>query len=126
MDAPVELVSTTVMINKYDGFAFGVNNPSDVSFMVVADNTRLDYGAETVIAGGANLMLTNNASLFHVRDNSTNKRTDDVSYPLIIKEFGRITLVDGGTIKQPICHIDNDYTGAVILNPSALMTDMNI
>lgn len=118
LDAPVELVSTTVMINKYDGFAFGVNNPSDVSFMVVADNTRLDYGAETVIAGGANLMLTNNASLFHVRDNSTNKRTDDVSYPLIIKEFGRITLVDGGTIKQPICHIDNDYTGAVILNPS--------
>ena len=118
LDAPVELVSTTVMINKYDGFAFGVNNPSDVSFMVVADNTRLDYGAETVIAGGANLVLTNNASLFHVRDHSTNKRVDEVSYPLIVKEFGRITLVDGGTIKQPICHIDNDYTGAVILNPS--------
>ena len=39
-------------------------------------------------------------------------------YPLIVSEFGRITLVDGGSIKQPICSYENDYIGATILNPS--------
>ncbi len=118
LDAPVDLFSTTVTINNLDGYAFGFNNPTSIIFKVIADNTRLDYGAETTIAGGANLVLTNNATLYHIRNHTTDKRTDEVSYPLIVKEFGRITLIDGGSIKQPICHIENDYKGAVILNPS--------
>ena len=118
VDAPVELVSTKVTIHEYDGFALGLNNPSDVAFKVIADNTRLDYGAETVIAGGANLVLTNNATLYHIRNSTADKSAEAVKYSLIVKEFGRITLVDGGSIKQPICTYMNDYEGGVILNPA--------
>lgn len=114
----IELVDCTVSNGTLDGFAFGRNNGTETPFKVVCDATTLNWGAASYIAGATTLVMTNNAVFHHVRNNRDSKTTAANLYPLVISELGKMTLVDGGELRAPICFHQDTYQGAIILNPS--------
>lgn len=99
-----------------DGFAFGVNNPSDQVVQIVVDNTALDFGAETTIAGGVNLVLKNNSVLCRRRFEEGDY--DASLYNLRIQNRAVVTLMDGGEIRTGVTRVNGDETnGAVYVTP---------
>lgn len=119
VDGDIILKGCTIAYNQYDGFSFGVGNPVEQHFRVVADGTDLEFGADTYVSGGANLVLTNNSVLFRrrmaLKDDSGNNPAN--IYSLYVNERGRITLVDGGEIRANITRMDYDFQGAIRLDP---------
>ena len=116
VDAPIILKDTAITYNSKDGMAFGLNNPNAQSFQVIADNTPLDIGANTYVAGGANLVLTNNTVLLRRRHSAGD--TGDSYYNIYVQNLGKITLVDGGEIRAGITRVNSDTTNGVIeVNP---------
>ncbi|MBR1870393.1 MAG: hypothetical protein IJ802_01015, partial [Kiritimatiellae bacterium] len=117
VDGTITLKDTTFGYNSLDGFAFGLGNPEDKEFEVVADNTNLDIGGETYVAGGAHLTLTNNSILTRKRHSEGD--TSDSMYNINVQDLGKVTLRDGGTIKAGITRINGDLKNGVIsLKPS--------
>ncbi|MGN0832290.1 MAG: hypothetical protein ACI4RD_01410 [Kiritimatiellia bacterium] len=116
---PIVLKDSVFTYNRQDGFAFGLNNPADQAFQVVADNTELDYGADTYVAGGANLVMTNGSLL--LRRRHTCGDSSDSKYNLVIQNRGRLTLVDGGELRTGITMVNGNTTdGVVRLNPDEI------
>lgn len=112
----IALYSTTITYNSKDGMAFGLNNPSDEAFTVLADNTPLTVGADTTVAGGANLVLDNGAVLMRKRHSEGD--TGDSNYNLIVQNKGRITVRNGGEIRAGVTRVnDNLVDGAIRLQP---------
>lgn len=119
VDGPIVLKDSTFTYNSKDGFAFGLDNPADRAFAVIADNTELDYGAETYVAGGANLVMTNGALL--LRRRHTAGDNGDSWYNLVIQNRGRLTLVDGGELRTGITRVNGDTANGVVrLNPDEI------
>lgn len=118
--APITLTGTTFTYNEMDGFAFGLNNPSDQAFQVIADNTQLEVGSDTYVAGGANLVLKNGSVLNRKRNGSgAFFNTDSESnYNLYINNQGRITVDNGGELRSWITMGNDDKTkGAITFAP---------
>ncbi len=102
--------------NQKDGFSFGLNNPTDQSVKIVVDNTRLDFGAETYVAGGVNLVLTNGSVLCRAWDYEGD--TEASYYNLRILNRAVVTLVSGGEILAGVTRVNGDVTnGAVYVTP---------
>ena len=103
VEGDIILKDSTITYRGKDGFAFGLNKPTSSSFRVVADNTPLDIGQDTYIAGGANLVLTNNSVLFRRRRNTGSHDGDPTdTYNIYIQDIGKITLVDGGEVRTTV------------------------
>lgn len=116
---PIVFKDSTFTYNQKDGFTFGLNNPSTQAFQVIADNTSLDFGADTYIAGGANLVMTNGSVLLRKRHSEGN--TVDSNYNLIIQNRGKLTLVDRGELRAGVTRVDWNLTdGVVRLNPDEI------
>ena len=121
----IVLKDSTITYSDRDGFAFGLNNPESENFKMIVDNTPLDIGQDTYVAGGANLVLTNNTVLFR-RRSTINVHPEDIenTYSIYVQDRGRITLVDGGEIRTTVTIAnateDNGYfgKGVVSLCPS--------
>ena len=99
----IVLKDSTITYSDMDGFAFGLNNPESENFKMIVDNTPLDIGQDTYVAGGANLVLTNNTVLFR-RRSTINAHNNDIenTYSIYVQDRGRITLVDGGEIRTTV------------------------
>jgi hypothetical protein len=105
-----------ITYNSKDGFAFGYNNPQEQKLRVVADATPLDFGAETYITGGANLVMTNGAVL--CRKRSTEGDNNDSIYNLRIEQAGLLTLVSAGELRAGVTYVNGDLVkGAVYVTP---------
>ena len=105
------LTGTTFTYNQKDGFAIGFNNPKEQTFKVIADGTDLNYGAETYIAGGANLVMTNGSVLCRKRHREGD---DGPTFNLRIQQHGKLTLVDGGELSSGVTRVNHDLVTAVI------------
>ena len=117
----IVLKGCTVTYNSKDGFAFGLNNPTTQPFKVVADNTGLDFGAETYIAGAANLVMTNNSLLCRRRQSEGD--TGDSNYNLNVINSGLLTLVAGGELRAGVTRVNGNVTnGAIYVNPDVAGT----
>ena len=117
----IVLKGCTVTYNSKDGFAFGYNNPTTQPFRVVADNTGLDFGAETYIAGAANLVMTNNSLLCRRRQSEGD--TGDSYYNLNVINSGLLTLVAGGELRTGVTRVNGNVTsGAIYVNPDVAGT----
>ena len=102
--------------SQKDGFSFGVNNPSDQAVKIVVDNTRLNFGAETCVAGGVNLVLTNGSVLCRARNREGDY--DESLYNLRIQNRAVVTLVSGGEIRTGVTRVNNNVNdGAVYVTP---------
>ncbi|MBR1921515.1 MAG: hypothetical protein IJ829_05880 [Kiritimatiellae bacterium] len=113
-----------------DGFAFGLNNPEDEEVKIVIDDSFVIFGEHSWIAGGVNLVLTNNAVLCRsIFPNAATKTGSSGSaegdktinwYNLHINDLAKLTLVDGGELRAGVGRVNNDVvSGLVNLNPSA-------
>ena len=112
----IVLKGCAVTYNSKDGFAFGYNNPTSQTFKVIADSTGLDFGAETYISGGANLVMTNGSVLCRRRQNEGDN--DDSKYNLNVTGSGLLTLVAGGELRGGVTYVNGDLTkGAVYVTP---------
>ena len=108
--------ASDAMNNQKDGFSFGVNNPSDQAVKIVVDNTRLNFGAETYVAGGVNLVLTNGSVLCRARYEEGEFAASD--YNLRIQNRAVVTLVSGGEIRTGVTRVNGNVTdGAVYVTP---------
>ena len=117
-DSVITYDASASSANAYqkDGFSFGVNNPSDQVVQIVVDNTALDFGAETTIAGGVNLVLKNNSVLCRRRFQEGDYEAS--LYNLRIQNRAVVTLMDGGEIRTGVTHVNGDETnGAVYVTP---------
>ena len=112
----------------YDGFAFGLNNPEDEAVKIVIDDSFVIFGEHSWIAGGANLVLTNNAVLCRsIFPNAATKtgsgrnegdKTDNW-FNLHINDLGVLTLVDGGELRAGVGYVNWDVvSGLISLSPS--------
>ena len=116
VNGDIILKDCTFTYNSMDGFAFGRNNPMTEKFRIVADNTALNFGAETYIAGGANLVMTNGSVL--CRKRHTEGDTDDSWYNLRIIDAGLLTLVDRGELRTGVTRVNGKVeNGAVYVTP---------
>ena len=121
----VVIKDSTITYSAKDGFIFGLNNPESENFKMIVDNTPLDIGQDTYVAGGANLVLTNNTVLFR-RRSTKNEHPENIAntYSIYVQDRGRITLVDGGEIRTTVTIAnateDNGWfgKGVVSLRPS--------
>lgn len=114
----IVLKDCKITYNQYDGFQFGVNNPVSKTFRVVADRTNLEFGADTVLSGAANLCLTNDACLYRKRRKTVNHDGESENiYNLTIREKAKITLVAGGEIRASITDKSNETKGVIQLEP---------
>lgn len=114
----------------YDGFAFGLNNPEDEAVKVVIDNSFVIFGEHSWVAGGVNLVMTNNAVLCRsiFPDAETRRRTDDARnegdktdnwFNLHINDLAVLTLVDGGELRMGVGPVNGEkYSGLLSLSPS--------
>ena len=113
-----------------DGFAFGLNNPANEAVKIVIDDSFVIFGEHSWIAGGVNLVMTNNAVLCRSifpdaatkTGNSGSSEGDKTInwYNLHINDLATLTLVDGGELRTGVGRINNDVvSGLVNLNPSA-------
>lgn len=113
---PIRIKDSTITYNSKDGFAIGLNNPASEAVKVIVDNTALDFGAETYVAGGVNLILTNGTVL--CRKRSSEGDTAESNYNLRIQNRAVITLVEGGEIRTAVTRVNGDVTnGAVYVTP---------
>lgn len=113
----------------YDGFAFGLNNPEDETVKIVIDNSFVIFGEHSWIAGGVNLVMTNNAvlcrSIFpNAATLSGSGRNEgdktDNNFNLHINDLGVLTLIDGGELRTGVGPVNSDVvSGLVSLSPSA-------
>ena len=116
VNGDIILKDCTFTYNSMDGFAFGRNNPMTEKFRIVADNTALNFGAETYIAGGANLVMTNGSVL--CRKRHAEGDTGDSWYNLRIIDAGLLTLVDRGELRTGVTRVNgNVENGAVYVTP---------
>ena len=114
----IVLKGCTVTYNQYDGFAFGLNNPTSQAVRIVADGTELDFGATSYVAGGANLVLTNGSVLFRRRRKTDRHDSDNENtYSLYVQNRGRVTAVAGGEIRASITDKSNVDKGVIGINP---------
>ena len=114
----IVLKDCSITYNEKDGFSFGLNNPASMPFKVIADNTNLDFGHNTYVAGAANLVLTNNSVMFRRRRKQVNHDgQSENTYSLFVSEIAKITLVDGGELKASITDKSNLTNGVVDLSP---------
>jgi hypothetical protein len=121
----IVLKDSTITYSDWDGFAFGLNNPESENFKMIVDNTPLDIGQDTYVAGGANLVLTNNTVLFR-RRSTINAHSENIenTYSIYVQDRGRITLFNGGEIRTTVTIAnatdDNGWfgKGVVSLRPS--------
>lgn len=114
----IVLKDCKITYNQYDGFQFGVNNPVSKTFRVVADRTNLEFGADTVLSGAANLCLTNDACLYRKRRKTAIHDSESENiYNLTIREKAKITLVAGGEIRASITDKSNETKGVIQLEP---------
>ena len=112
----------------YDGFAFGLNNPEDEAVKIVIDDSFVIFGEHSWIAGGVNLVMTNNAVLCRsifpdaaTRTGSGRNEGDktDNWFNLHVDDLAVLTLVDGGELRAGVGTINNDViSGLVSLSPS--------
>ena len=117
----IVLKDCTVTYNSKDGFAFGYNNPTSQVFKVIADNTELDFGATTYVAGSANLVMTNGSLLCRKRHSEGD--TGDSYYNLCIEDAGLLTLVSGGELRTGVTRVNGDVTnGAIYVTPEVAGT----
>ena len=116
VDGDIVLKNCIFTYNSLDGFAFGRNNPMTERFRIVADNTALNFGADTYIAGGANLVMTNGSVL--CRKRHTEGETSDSWYNLRIVDAGLLTLIDRGELRTGVTRVNGDVeNGAVYVTP---------
>ena len=114
----IVLKGCTVTYNQYDGFAFGLNNPTSQAFRIVADGTELDFGATSYVAGSANLVLTNGSVLFRKRRKTNyHDSENENTYSLYVQNRGRITAGAGGEIQASITDKSNVDKGVIGINP---------
>ena len=116
VDGDIVLKNCIFTYNSRDGFAFGRNNPMAEKFKIIADNTALNFGADTYIAGGANLVMTNGSVLCRQR----HKEGDEAEswYNLRIVDAGLLTLVDRGELRTGVTRVNGDVeNGAVYVTP---------
>ncbi len=113
----IVLKGCTVTYNEKDGFAFGLNNPTSQVFRVVAYNTELDFGADTYVAGGANLVLDNSLLFRKRRITGNHDSASENTYSLYVSEMGKITVGNGGEIRASITDKSNLNKGAINLAP---------
>ena len=118
VQGPITLRNTTVNPDKTrDGIVFGLGNPVDETFQVVADNTTLNCGWDSFVAGGATLVLDNYALLLRARHGEGDNA--DYYYNLTVQDYGRITLRNGGEIRAGVSRVNGDLVdGAIHLNPA--------
>jgi len=103
VEGDIVLKDCTITYDAKNGFAFGLNNPMVQAFSVIADNTPIDIGHHTYIAGGAHLVLTNNSVLFRRRANIYGHDNDPTdTYNIYVQDRGKVTLVDGGEIRTTV------------------------
>ena len=113
-----------------DGFAFGLNNPENEQVKIVIDNSFAIFGEHSWIAGGVNLVLTNNAVLCRsifpdaatkTGSNGSSEGDKTVNwYNLHINDLAKLTLVAGGELRTGVGRINTDVvSGLVNLNPSS-------
>lgn len=121
----IVLKGCTISYTGKDGFAFGLNNPTDRTFRVIADATPLNIANTTAIAGAANLVLTNGSVLFRKRYTIGQHGYDTPNvYNITVSERGKVTLVAGGEIRATVTIANADDSngyfglGAVVLMPS--------
>lgn len=103
----IVLKDSTITYSDRDGFAFGLNNPESENFKMIVDNTPLDIGQDTYVAGGANLVLTNNTVLFRKRS-TIGQHINNIenTYSIYVQDRGKVTLVDGGEIRTTVTIAD--------------------
>ena len=112
---PIVLNETTFTYNRMDGFAFGLNNPTDKPFCIQATKTDLNIGAETVVAGAANLVLEGSRLL---RKRHSEGDTNDSFYNIVVQNKGRITVGRDSSIYAGVTRVNGDTTnGAIRLQP---------
>lgn len=112
---PIVLDETTFTYNRMDGFAFGLNNPTDMPFSIQATKTDLNIGAETVVAGAANLVLEGSRLL---RKRHSEGDTNDSFYNIVVQNKGKITVGEGASIYAGVTRVNGDTTnGAIRLQP---------
>ena len=112
---PIVLNETTFTYNRMDGFAFGLNNPTDKPFTVKAIGTDLNIGAETVVAGAANLVLEGSRLL---RKRHSEGDTSESMYNIVVQNKGRITVGRDSSIYAGVTRVNGDTTnGAIRLQP---------
>ncbi len=115
VDDPIVLNKTTLTYNKLDGMAFGLNNPTDKPFTVKAVGTDLNIGAETVVAGAANLVLEGSRLL---RKRHSEGDTNESMYNIVVQQQGKITVGEGASIYAGVTRVNGNTTDGVIqLNP---------
>ena len=120
----IVLKDSTITYSDRDGFAFGLNNPESENFKMIVDNTPLDIGQDTYVAGGANLILTNNTVLFRRRSTTIQHNNDtENTYSIYVQDRGKVTLVDGGEIRTTVTIANAEkngwfWKGVVSLCPS--------
>ena len=99
----IVLKDSTITYSAKDGFAFGLNNPESENFKMIVDNTPLDIGQDTYVAGGANLVLTNNTVLFRKRSTIEQHNNNiENTYSIYVQDRGKVTLADGGEIRTTV------------------------
>ena len=112
---PIVLNETTFTYNSMDGFAFGLNNPTDKPFTIQATKTDLNIGAETVVAGAANLVLEGSRLL---RKRHSEGDTNDSFYNIVVQNKGRITVGRDSSIYAGVTRVNRDIeNGAIRLQP---------
>ena len=118
---PILLKNTTLTYDKkdakeeLDGMAFGLNNPVDQAFTITAENTDLYVGAETTIAGAANLVL-NGSRL--IRWRHAEGDTAQSLYNIVVQNKGKIIVDAGGSIYAGVTRVNkNETDGAIRLQP---------
>lgn len=113
----------------YDGFAFGLNNPEDEAVKIVIDDSFVIFGEHSWVAGGVNLVITNNAvlcrSIFPDAKTKTGSGRNEGDktenwFNLHVTDLATLTLVDGGELRMGVGYVNGEqYSGLLSLSPSA-------
>lgn len=112
----------------YDGFAFGLGNPEDEAVKIVIDDSFVIFGEHSWVAGGVNLVITNNAvlcrSIFPDAKTKTGSGRNEGDktenwFNLHVTDLAKLTLVDGGELRMGVGYVNYEqHSGLLSLSPS--------
>ena len=115
--APVTLVDSVFAYGKYDGFAFGVNNPTNAPVEIRLEGTALTTGDEIAIAGAARLVVGPGATLGKSTADADRLDAQQNAFNVEVSQRGVLEIADGGSLVWTIGGNGGDNGGWIRLRP---------
>ncbi|MBR1836536.1 MAG: hypothetical protein IJ783_04545 [Kiritimatiellae bacterium] len=117
VDGTILVTNSVFAYSKYDGFAFGVNNPTNREATVAVFGTALTTGDEVAIAGAVRVVVGDGATLGKSTTDADRLNAQQNAFNVEVSQRGVLEIADGGALVWPMGGNGGDNGGWIRLRP---------